>query len=55
MASYTQYLKLFKYNMSTDTNNPISIEQALNENWDKIDNITGDIIALIDIINGEEI
>lgn len=37
MGSYTEKLKLFKYDPSTDGNVPFSIQQALNDNWDKID------------------
>lgn len=37
MAGYTEFLKLFKYDPTTDGNNVFSINQALNENWDKLD------------------
>ena len=37
MAGYTEYLKLFKYNPDTDSENVFSVNQALNANWDIID------------------
>ena len=37
MANLTPNLGLFKYDPSTDTDQVFSFEQALNDNWDKID------------------
>ena len=38
MSSKTENLELFKYDTEKDTKSTFSIEKALNENWDKIDN-----------------
>ena len=38
---YTDNLKLFKYEPEKDGKQPFSIEKALNENWDKIDKMSG--------------
>ena len=37
MSEETQTLRLFKYNVTTDGNQPFSINISLNDNWDKID------------------
>jgi len=39
MSEYTPNLNLFKYNTSTDGKEIFSITQALNRNWDIIDNL----------------
>ena len=39
MSEYTQNLGLFKYNTETDGKETFSIEQALNANWDILDNV----------------
>lgn len=41
MSSYTENLNLFKYNTSSDGNLTFSINNALNDNWDKIDKAYG--------------
>ena len=46
MATETDELKLFKYNPDTDGENIFSIQQALNENWDKIDTFATAIKSL---------
>ena len=37
MADETKNLKLFKYNTKTDRKEKFSIDDALNDNWDKVD------------------
>ena len=37
MSSYTTNLQLFKYNTATDGKQVFSIDDAMNDNWDKID------------------
>ena len=37
MADETKNLKLFKYNTRTDRQEKFSIDDALNDNWDKVD------------------
>lgn len=37
MSTYTNNLHLFKYDTTTDGQLPFSINDALNDNWDKID------------------
>ena len=37
MSEETQTLRLFKYNVTADGNQPFSINISLNDNWDKID------------------
>ena len=37
MSSYTTNLQLFKYNTATDGKQVFSINDAMNDNWDKID------------------
>ena len=37
MSSYTTNLRLFKYNTATDGKQVFSIDDAMNDNWDKID------------------
>ena len=39
MSEYTPNLNLFKYNTSTDGKEVFSIAQALNHNWDILDNM----------------
>ena len=41
--SETTNLKLFKHNNPSTNTNPFDVEQALNENWDKIDTAVGDL------------
>ena len=43
MPQYTTNLNLFKYNTATDGKEVFSITQALNHNWDIIDNF-GDVV-----------
>ena len=50
MSEYTPNLNLFKYNTSTDGKEIFSITQALNRNWDILDNLgsgrnIGEIVA----------
>lgn len=50
MSEYTPNLNLFKYNTSTDGKEVFSIAQALNHNWDILDNLgsgrnIGEIVA----------
>ena len=56
MSTYTNNLNLFKYDIQIDAKQPFSIDKALNNNWDIIDNImnlykTGSRISLT-ISNG---
>ena len=37
MSSSTDFLKLFKWNTSTDGSQKFNIDKALNENWDKVE------------------
>jgi len=46
MAESTPELELFKYNESTDADQVFSFDQALNDNWDKIDSFAGAIKSL---------
>ena len=41
--SETTNLKLFKHDNPSTNTNPFDVEQALNENWDKIDTAVGDL------------
>ena len=41
--SETTNLKLFKHDNPSTNTNPFNVEQALNENWDKIDTAVGDL------------
>lgn len=37
MTDETKNLKLFKYNTRTDRKEKFSVDDALNDNWDKVD------------------
>ena len=37
MSTTTDTLELFKYDLATDGSIPFNIQQALNDNWDKLD------------------
>ncbi|MDU4545340.1 MAG: hypothetical protein E6Y69_00925 [Clostridium botulinum] len=47
MGKETEHLKLFKYDKETDDFNTttFNVQQALNDNWDKIDSETSNIVA----------
>lgn len=46
MAESTAELELFKYDEVADASQVFSFEQALNDNWDKIDAFAGAIKSL---------
>lgn len=46
MAHSTEELELFKYDEVADASQVFSFEQALNDNWDKIDSFAGAIKSL---------
>lgn len=46
MAQSTEELELFKYDEVADASQVFSFEQALNDNWDKIDSFAGAIKSL---------
>ena len=48
MGEYTKNLKLFKYKIPEDNELSFSIERALNENWDKLDEEFSKRTAAID-------
>lgn len=45
MSKYTTNLNLFEYDTSTDGAQVFSIDDAINENFDKIDNFAGEMAA----------
>lgn len=51
MSTYTENLNLFKYDTSIDGKQVFSIDQAMNENWDKIDSQVTKIDTFNDAIN----
>lgn len=47
MSTRTSNLGLFKYDVNTDASEPFSITQALNENWDIIDESLNDLNGIM--------
>ena len=52
MSTTTKNLGLFKYDTITDANVPFSINQALNDNWDILDEKYNDISGVTTIVDG---
>ena len=66
MANYTDYLNLFEWDLDNedDLKSKFDIKKALNENWDKIDEVVkasdtnialnaDDILKIIEILSGQ--
>lgn len=50
MPNYTENLNLFKYDITTDANVPFNIQNALNNNWDILDEKCGNVRNIGEIV-----